>query len=143
MRRAQRKTRTKRKASIAEAGAHSREALEQMAADARYASSSYHRAVPDGGSAPMPRPDKTICSWRDGRYPDALKLLRTGFRRGMVSTNKQGAWPRNVWAVDCDGTAYEAQLSNREVGQYHGYPMKMAEAFTRHVLLEWEKRKWS
>lgn len=29
------------------------------------------------------------------------------------------------------------------VGQYHGYPMKMTEAFTRHVLLEWEKRKWS
>ena len=33
-----------------------------------------------------------------------------------------------VWAVGDDGVVYEAQLSNAETGEYHGYPMTTATA---------------
>ena len=58
----------------------------------------------------------------------------------MVSVQQRGGWPRNVWAVDANGIAYEAQLSNQDSGQYHGYPMMAAAASTQHVLSEWRRR---
>ena len=71
---------------------------------------------------------------------NATALLRSGFRRGMVSEQKRGGWPQNVWAVDADGTVYEAQLSNSVLGEYHGYPMTKADSFTAFISKEWENR---
>ena len=51
-----------------------------------------------------------------------------------------GNWPRNVWAVDAEGYIYEAQLSNRGLGEYHGYPMKDGDRFAEYVRTEWERR---
>jgi len=58
----------------------------------------------------------------------------------MVSEQKRQGWPQNVWAVDDEGVVYEAQLSNSETGEYHGYPMKVGDGFTIFVAREWEKR---
>ena len=71
---------------------------------------------------------------------DAAELLKLGIRRGMVSEQQRGDWPQNVWAVDADGIVYEAQLSNRERGEYHGYPMKHGDKFAEFVQNEWERR---
>ena len=68
------------------------------------------------------------------------ELLRSGFRRGMVSEQKRQGWPQNVWAVDNAGIVYEAQLSNSDTGEYHGYPMKVDDGFTAFIAREWERR---
>ena len=115
-----------------------------MAERARYRPSEYHKArsaASRGSTARAPRPDKTICDGhRRSECPDARSLLRAGFRCGMVSEQRRGDWPQNVWAVDDDGIAYEAQLTNLEVGEYHGYPMVRADSFTRFIAAEWNRR---
>ena len=128
---------------MASLGKISEGTLEQMAQDARYRASPYHKSNPAdwGLSRPRPRPDKTVCEgsgitccW------DATELLKSGIRRGMVSEQQRGDWPQNIWAVDAEGIVYEAQLSNRELGEYHGYPMKHGDRFAEFVQSEWEKR---
>ena len=68
------------------------------------------------------------------------ELLSSGFRRCMVSERERQGWPQNVWAVDDAGAVYEAQLSNSETGEYHGYPMKVDDGFTSFIAREWERR---
>jgi hypothetical protein len=58
----------------------------------------------------------------------------------MVSVQSRDAWPQNVWSV-LEGEAYEAQLENREVGVYHGYPMPSDDDFRHLILLEWGRRE--
>lgn len=57
----------------------------------------------------------------------------------MISEDLEQDWPEYVWAVD-DGVVYEARLSNSVLGEYHGYPMKTDDFFTRFVRGEWERR---
>jgi hypothetical protein len=71
---------------------------------------------------------------------EATALLRAGFERGMVSERRAGAWPQNVWAVDDYGEAFEAQLENREIGTYHGYPMPDDDPFKVVIVREWHGR---
>ena len=115
-----------------------------MERTAQYRSSPYHksRSLPMGlRTAPAPRPDKTICdSPMLGNSRSAGDLLKSGFRRGMVSEQSRRGWPRNVWAVDDDGIVYEAQLSNSEIGEYHGYPMKQDDSFASFIDQEWRSR---
>lgn len=59
----------------------------------------------------------------------------------MLSDLKSGEWPKNAWAVDDGGTVYEAQLTNREAGEYHGYPMRVGDRFAEHVAEQWENRQ--
>ena len=72
--------------------------------------------------------------------PDPSELLGSGIRRGMVSEQRRQGWPQNVWAVDDAGVVYEAQLSNSETGEYHGYPMKVGDGFAAFIAREWERR---
>ena len=58
----------------------------------------------------------------------------------MISMQVRQGWPQNVWAVDDGSIVYEAQLSNSELGEYHGYPMKVDDDFTRLIRKEWEER---
>ena len=74
------------------------------------------------------------------RSKDVLRDIDSGIRRGMVSEQQRGDWPQNIWAVDAEGIVYEAQLSNRELGEYHGYPMKHGDRFAEFVQSEWERR---
>lgn len=88
-----------------------------------------------------PRPGKTLCD-ADREVPKhvAESLLRAGFERLMVSERLEGNWPQNVWAIDENGDAFEAQLENRERGIYHGYPMPIEDPFRAIVLEEWHRR---
>ena len=143
MKHPQKRRKIKRKSAVALLGTISKGSLEQMAQDARYRPSPYHKSDPAawGLSRPVPRPDKTVC---DGAgitcCRDAVELLKSGIRRGMVSEQQRGDWPQNVWAVDAEGIIYEAQLSNRERGEDHGYPMKHGDRFAEFVQSEWERR---
>lgn len=111
---------------------------------ATYGGNPEHKTRPgDYGLTPpaSPRPGKTLCdALRPVPRAEALALLRSGFQRGMVSKHHKGDWPQNVWAVDNSGEAYEAQLENREVGAYHGYPMPQDDPFRATILKEWARR---
>jgi len=93
--------------------------------------------VPDGGS---PSGQDGVPFATAHNEVNAPGLLRSGFHRGMVSEQKRGGWPQNVWAVDADGIVYEAQLSNLGLGQYHGYPMTKGDGFAVFISKEWENR---
>jgi hypothetical protein len=119
------------------------EAREKWEKIALYGGNPEHKMKPsDFGLTPPtnPRAGKTLCDKkRDFRKAEALQLLREGFTRGMVSSQKRGEWPQNVWAV-LDDEPYEAQLENPSQGVYHGYPMSADDDLRRLVVLEWKRR---
>ena len=125
-------------------GAVGGDELARMETMAMYRPSPYHKSDSSAAglqSAPTPRPDKTICDRpTSGSARNAVELLKSGFRRGMVSERRRGDWPQNVWAVDEEGVVYEAQLGNLETGEYHGYPMKQDDSFAGFIRDEWKRR---
>lgn len=144
MKRPQRRSRPRRRTVLSATGAVDGSELARMETMATYRPSPYHKFGSSAAglqSAPAPRPDKTICDRpTSGRGRNALDLLRSGFRRGMVSEQRRGDWPQNVWAVDEEGVVYEAQLGNLEAGEYHGYPMKQDDSFAGFIRDEWKRR---
>lgn len=140
MRRPQKRSKPKRRVTLAAVGEVSRDELNRMENTAIYRPSPYHKSSGEPGTDAAPRPDKTICDGpAAGGSRDAILLLRAGFRRGMVSRQTRRGWPRHVWAVGDDGVVYEAQLSNEEIGEYHGYPMKKGDSFAGFIGEEWER----
>jgi hypothetical protein len=86
-----------------------------------------------------PRRGKTLCDGaKIDRHAVALRLLREGIRRGLVSEQSRHGFPQNVWAVTDDGIVLEAQSENRVTGTYHGYPMQKANPFREKVLERWK-----
>jgi len=86
-----------------------------------------------------PRVGKTLCDdIKVFKRSEGLKLLREGFAKGMVSVQKRGAWPQNVWAVTKNGEPVEAQLEGE--GMYHRYPMAHNDPFRCEVLTRWDTR---
>ena len=140
----QKRSRVKKKAALQHVGVIPASRLYEMARQAQYKPSPYHKPRSSGPNfdlMPRPRPDKTLCDTLAVKGPtDASCLLRAGFRRGMISVQEYGGWPQNVWAVDAEGVVYEGQLSNRGNGEYHGYPMKNDEHFVLHIQKEWDNR---
>jgi hypothetical protein len=107
-----------------------------------YGGNPEHKKNPgDFGLTPPSSPlrDKTLC---DGakilNRALALKLLREGFRRGLVSIQIRDGYPQNVWALTDEGIPLEAQLENPGNGTYHGYPMPEDDAFRDKVIAKWE-----
>ena len=49
--------------------------------------------------------------------------VKEAIRTGCVSAEWQGDFPRYAWYMERD-TLYEAVLSNRQSGDYHGYPLE-------------------
>lgn len=142
VKRPQRRSRQKKKAMLTPAGAIGEDELERMAERVGYSPSPYHKSDLSVARSSVPRPDKTVC---DGSASidcrDATGLLKAGILRGMISTRIRQGWPQNVWAVDGEGIVHEAQLGNSGLGEYHGYPMKADDNFTRVVRKEWEERR--
>jgi hypothetical protein len=110
---------------------------------ARYGGNPEHKSRrADFGLCPPtdPRAGKTLCDKvQDFTKAAALGLLRAGIRRGMISVQWRGTWPQNVWAV-LEDDAFEAQLENRELGMYHGYPMPADDDLRSVILREWPRR---
>jgi hypothetical protein len=100
------------------------EQLLRVAEAARYVSSPYHRAPrsPFGPPVARPYPHASKCPsiWEAAT---ATRALREAIRSGCVSTEWRGGFPRFAWYMR-DETVYEAVLSNRENGEYHGYPLE-------------------
>lgn len=117
--------------------------LKQLAERARYGGSPEHKMRPnDYGLTPNRgrRAGKSLCDVeREFPKADAERLLKEGMKRAMVSQQAHNGWPQNVWAV-MNGTAFEAQLENREHGVYHGYPMPADDDFQKVVVEEWARR---
>ena len=66
---------------------------------------------------------------------DAVRYLREGLRRGMISVARINGWPKQVWAVTDDGDPLEAQRERD--GIYHGYSMPKEDPMADIV-----KRRW-
>lgn len=117
--------------------------LEDWASRLRYTGNPEHKRNPgDYGLTPPadPRPDKTLCD-RVGifRRADAAALLRAGIRRGLVSVQRRGGWPQNVWSVLNHRDVVEAQLENAERGEYHGYPLTDRDPLRDQILERWRR----
>ena len=115
--------------------------LATLAGKVKYAGNPMHKRNPgDFNLTPpsQPRPDKTLCDETGITSAlEARRLLREGVNRGLVSLQKHGTFPQNISAVTRDGYPVEAQLENRTLGTYHGYPMPSNDDFRRIVLERW------
>lgn len=67
----------------------------------------------------------------------ALRLLREGIKRGLVSVQVEGGFPQTVWSVTDSGFPVEGQLENQAQGIYHGYPMPTNDPLAKDVLKIW------
>lgn len=127
------------KRTIAAAAAAS--TLSRWVETVRYGGNAEHKRNPgDFGLHPpaSPRADKTLCDLAGifSRH-EALRLLRGGIKRGLVSEQLRGGFPQNIWAVSSEGIPLEAQLENAGSGTYHGYPMPESDPFREMVLRRW------
>ncbi len=85
------------------------------------------------------RPDKSLCD-DVGIFSRAvaLRLLRAGIRKGLISVQEREGWPQNIWAVTSGGVPLEAELENAGQGTYHGYPMPHDDPLRVQVLKKWQ-----
>lgn len=132
------------KREISAADALTDEQWQNLESNAVYGGNAEHKLHPADyglGPPPNPRPGKTLCDG-GGSFPPvrAVALLRDGCRKRLVSVQKRDIWPQNIWAVDADEIAFEAQLENRDTGAYHGYPMAADDPFRDVVLRAWSKK---
>lgn len=117
------------------------EELRALADRARYGGNPEHKRNPGNfGLTPPadPRQGKSLCDVaKIFKRCEAEQLLRAGLSRGLVSDRMDGDWPKNVWSVTDDGFAMEAQLENRDLGIYHGYPMPETDPLSSEVIRRW------
>ena len=97
--------------------------LAELAQRTSYEGSAEHKDVPSPAGPPKLRSDATPCP-QDLKDPKMLtQWLRDGITHGQVGAPWEGDFPRYVW-VKNDRGCFEARLTNREAGQYKGYPLK-------------------
>lgn len=112
-----------------------------------YGGNPEHKRNPgDFGLTPpaSPRPGKTLCDAVEiFTREEALRLLREGVRRSLISEQTRGAepWPQNIWAVAGNGVPLEAMLQNPDRGEYHGYPMLDGDPLAEEVRERWNDRR--
>jgi hypothetical protein len=119
------------------------EALKKLAAEVRYDGKPDHKRNPgDFGLTPpsLPRDDKSLCDEIHlFRRTEALRLLRLGLEKGMISEWDGTGFPKNIWSMTEDGIPLEAQLGNRGNGTYHGYPLEVNDDFRDSVIARWNQ----
>lgn len=106
--------------------------LEAAAAQAVYVGSGEHKRFPNPLADPHLRSDASDCDAVDptlSQDPERLTAwLREAIRRGQVSPEFEGIFPRYVWAriPTPRGTeTVEARLTNSGLGHYKGYFIDM------------------
>ncbi|HWA24074.1 MAG TPA: hypothetical protein VG734_00260 [Lacunisphaera sp.] len=116
--------------------------LDVWAESASYEGVSYHKRSPHEFNLPQagqPRRAKTLCDEVPiRRLADALRLLREGIRRGLVSPQERNGWPQHAWAV-FNGRALEAKQSSQ--GVYHAYPLQNSDPFADEVIRRWNTKR--
>jgi hypothetical protein len=116
-----------------------------LAARVGYGGNPEHKRNPgDFGLTPpaAARADKSLCdAVRVLQRAQAVRLLRAGIRRGMISKSGSGSgFPQNVWSMTEDGAPLEAQLENAACGTYHGYPVPRDDPMYGDIVREWHRR---
>lgn len=101
--------------------------LDQCAEVARYVGSPEHKTYPSFAGAPKLRSDATPCPTHLKDADVLTQWLRQALRQGNIGEPICGGFPRYVWVVR-DGQWFEAMLTNQELGQYKGYPIRSDEA---------------
>ena len=88
------------------------------------------------------RQNATLCD--DAKvytWLEATSLLKQGAAKGLVDARSVDGFPCLIWSVrEEDGTVFEAQLENANLGQYHGYPMPLSDPF-RQVVIDRTRRR--
>ena len=114
--------------------------------NARYAGSAHHKGTPADyrfNPPTSPRPSKSLCEAASSvLLAEAQELFLKGIDLGMVSTYREGDYPKYIWAVDEDEdtTVYEAVISKGS-NTYHGYALGADNRFIRiRVINEWNSR---
>jgi len=108
-----------------------------------YGGNPEHKKNPgDFGLTPPsgPRAGKSLCD--DSAIFSkklALKYLKLGLKKGLVSEQFNGEWPQNIWAVTDEGMPLEAQLENAVLGTYHGYPIPSSDPFGDEIIQRWKE----
>ena len=120
-----------RKRKLAPEGSFPAEELEQLAQAADCSGNPLHKLsrgdfdLTPPAQARKPSKEQQSRSVRDTaklfKRKDAIRYLREGPRRGMISVVRINGWPKQVWAVADDGIAMEAQRDGN--GSYHGFAM--------------------
>lgn len=112
-----------------------------LAKKVRYGGNPEHKKNPgDFGLTPPsgPRQGKSLCDVvAIFTRAEALRYLRIGLKKGLVSDRFVDGWPKNIWSVTENGVALEAQIENPQLGSYHGYPMPDSDPFVEEVLARW------
>jgi hypothetical protein len=120
------------------------ETLKRLSERVGYGGNPEHKKNPgDFNLAPPtnPRMGKSLCDDAEiFTRRAALKLLKKGLEKGLVSDRFNGEWPKNVWSVTAEGKPMEAQLENPVLGTYHGYPMPESDPLASEVLQKWDER---
>lgn len=116
----------------------------ELAEQVEYGGNPEHKRNPgDFGLTPPsgPRPGKFLCD-AVGIFSKKVALghLRMGLRKGLISEQFKGRWPRNIWAVTEDGRPLESQLENQETVTYHGYPMPQSDPMFGDIIEKWNMR---
>jgi hypothetical protein len=119
------------------------EYLNGLSAAVRYGGNPEHKRNPgDFGLTPPanPRPDKSLCDIAQIFTRDAaIRHLRAGIDRGLISQDSENGYPKNIWAVTDDGIPLEAQLENKILCMYHGYPVSETDPFSEIILDRWNQ----
>ena len=113
--------------------------LDNLAERVRYDGHPGHkRNAGDFGVGANPSGDRTLCD-AVGIFSqrEALRLLKAGIRRGLVSAQMRGEFPQNIWAVSSDGRPLEAQQGSPGQGIYHGYPLLSHDELWDRILDRW------
>jgi len=101
--------------------------LEAVASAATYVGSPEHKDAPSFAGQPQPRADASICDRTLASDRDRVQeWLAAGIRRGTVSEDWEGGFPRYVWYKEGE-TVYEGRLVNRTQGWYKGFPLSRTE----------------
>lgn len=96
--------------------------LTELAERVRYEGSPEHTDFPKFGMQPRLRADASCCPRTIRELNQVNRMLRTAIRKGAISAQWDGGFPRYVWHKQ-DDTVFEARLVNRGLGSYKGYPL--------------------
>lgn len=96
--------------------------LSQVAEDAKYTGSPYHRTRPVDGVRPVYKRGDSQCPKEIQGNPTLVReWLRESIRAGNVGRFDQG-FPKLVWKRVGD-RIFEARQGSPGSGEYHGYPL--------------------
>ncbi len=103
----------------------SKEQLQELSRRATCVGGPEHEDRPSpAGPVPRPRPDASICPLATaGEFRRAQGWLRRAIAAGRVRGPHENGWPRDAYHREGD-TIFEARLTNREKGEYKGYPIE-------------------